>query len=82
MLRRANSFSKGSVELVDMHGSLQLFKKRHGLASWKVLVEKKKDGKINPKDDYQNFKTEDLFQELRSFEQAQATHPFLKSSLI
>jgi len=79
VLRRANSFSKGSVELVDTHGSLPQFKKRRGLASWKVLVEKKKDGKTNPKDDYQNFKTEDLFEELSSFEQAQPTHTFLKS---
>jgi multisite-specific tRNA:(cytosine-C5)-methyltransferase len=45
-----------------------------------VLVEKKKEGRINAKDDYQNFKVEDLFEELTSFEEARVTHPFVKSS--
>ena len=58
MLKKANDFSPGSLELVDAHAQLPHLKKRRGISSWPVMFEKSSASKF-PDIDHQ--KVTDLF---------------------
>lgn len=78
MLRKANDFSPGSLELEDAHTKLPELKKRHGMKTWPVLIEKKTETKINSNDDYSKYKVEDLFNVYHQHSELPEEHQKLK----
>ena len=72
VLRRAENFSPGSIEVLDTHGKLPGFKGRRGLSKWWVLQEKAKtisSRGVEGDEDYKDYPAEDLFNIYSEFEE-------------
>ncbi len=82
ILRKANDFSPGSLELIDAHAQLPELKKRHGLKTWPVLVEKKTDQKIIANDDSSKYKVDDVFKVYHFYSELPDEHKNLKCRLL
>lgn len=78
-LRRAGDFSPDALELIDANLRLPHLKKRPGLRSWPVLVEKGKDKVVQPQDGVEAT-ADDLFKVYNSFGDLSEEHKHLKGT--